>query len=315
MIKNFCKYGFAVMFALLLPLSNCWAEEVTFTIDSVANGYVKITPSDNEATYCVVSSMESTIMMRTMVGQVPVGYEEEYMALDKYGKFFFLGTKPVIQEDCVFSGEATVNITDLDHTSDVYGMTKEGAYVVLVAAVDTFRVGGNLWANRLSAIQKLSCTYDPAALPPFVAEVSLSATSFTVAPADAEQDYAVVMEAAESYNAGVAALGNSYAAMRIKNDALEVYSGTQTLNYADVCPEELEEGDYVLLIAAAEVVGEGQELSLNVLSEVLVTDLTYPYVPTALENIEAAKAVKVVNNGKLFILRDGVRYDALGVKE
>lgn len=38
----------------------------------------------------------------------------------------------------------------------------------------------------------------------------------------------------------------------------------------------------------------------------------YANVPTAMENTEAVKAQKVMINGKLNIIRDGIRYDALG---
>lgn len=43
--------------------------------------------------------------------------------------------------------------------------------------------------------------------------------------------------------------------------------------------------------------------------------VTFPAVgPTAINNIEAGKVVKVIENGQVVIIRDGVRYNAVGAK-
>lgn len=43
--------------------------------------------------------------------------------------------------------------------------------------------------------------------------------------------------------------------------------------------------------------------------------VTFPAVsPTGIDNIEAGKAVKVIENGQVIIIRDGVRYNAVGAK-
>lgn len=43
--------------------------------------------------------------------------------------------------------------------------------------------------------------------------------------------------------------------------------------------------------------------------------VTFPAVsPTGIDNIEAGKVVKVIENGQVVIIRDGVRYNAVGAK-
>ena len=43
--------------------------------------------------------------------------------------------------------------------------------------------------------------------------------------------------------------------------------------------------------------------------------VTFPAVsPTGIDNIEAGKAVKVIENGQVVIIRDGIRYNAVGAK-
>lgn len=47
-------------------------------------------------------------------------------------------------------------------------------------------------------------------------------------------------------------------------------------------------------------------------SHMVLTSVTLSGTVTALDQVEAPKAVKVIENGRLVIIRDGVRYDALG---
>ena len=189
----------------------------------------------------------------------------------------------------VFNGYTTINVSALEFVATD---GEDGAFTVVATILDE---NGDTW--------NVTGTYVPEVSDMTFAFAADDATGITVTPSNNDDAWDWFVVDAATF----ATVGADYIAEVIYQNYGDYYAitGEKLLAWdADLANYLSETGDYVLVVWGAG--------SKNVTTPAASYEFHF-VAPEGVENTQAAvKAAKVMRNGQLFIIKNGVEYNALG---
>lgn len=289
--------------------------EPAFTFTDGEDGIVTVTPSDNDKHYVVILYNEDLLEKMSV-------YEPctEEMLIAYY--ISSMHSELDNPEDVILSGVNGVDINDFAAYQQqiLYVTLTTGTYTMVVVEVEK---KGSFWkqAEGIGRHEGVSYTYE---LPDFVGTVVLGETGISVTGIGTEDYYVCYMLDKASYDEFSAGYSDDEimtytVGTSLPDETFTLYHALgDVVLYAEqdyFLDEELGgAGEYVVFVANVDMMTG--TIGSHAVSYAVTLDAEGKKVskPTAIDNVEAAKAVKFIENGHVVIIREGVRYNALGAQ-
>lgn len=281
----------------------------TFSFADGEQGVVTITPSNNDQDYIYVYCNEA------LLGLFPIVSTEE-------GLIDFILASAEDLSPIMLKGVQTVDIAEYAGLEG-FGLTlPNGTYNLLVAAVEYDEEGE--YYSIVGDIARHEGVVVEVEYPEFKGNPDFQKKGFSVKDIVENEDYYVsYMFDAENYEQ----YSTMFSDEDMLNNALELpdYEWTvyrtlgQTVvysNYEYFDTEATENADYVILIANADAIMTGMVNSKAVKYYITLSpEGELVSIATGINNAEVENLGKMIVNGELVIVKDGVRYNVLGARK